>query len=249
VRLLRAGLFNVLFIALTATMGVLALPLLLADRRHAMRAVRFWARWVLALLAGIVGLRYRVTGEQHLPPGGAALIAAKHQSAFDTIVWLSLVPDAAYVLKRELLRIPFYGWFARHIGMIAVDRAAGASAMRGLIRDALAALAAGRQVVIFPEGTRTAPGEARAYQPGIAALYARAARPVVPVATDSGRFWGRRAFLKHRGTITVAIQPPIPPGLDREAFMATLRERIETASAALISDPAKPVDKFGDTGS
>jgi 1-acyl-sn-glycerol-3-phosphate acyltransferase len=249
VRALRAGLFNVLFIGLTVLMGVLALPLLLVDRRHAVRAVRLWARWVLALLAGIVGLSYRVTGAERLPHAGAALIAAKHQSAFDTIVWLALLPDAAYVLKRELLRIPFYGWFARHIGMIAVDRAAGAATMRGLIREALAALAAGRQVVIFPEGTRTAPGETRAYQPGIAALYARAGQPVIPVATDSGRFWGRRAFLKHPGTITVAIEPPIRPGLDRDRFMSTLEDRIETATAALASAPATPVDKPGDWGS
>jgi 1-acyl-sn-glycerol-3-phosphate acyltransferase len=246
-RHLRAGLFNVLFVALTAGMGLVGLPLLLADRRHAMAAVRLWARWVLGMLAGIVGLDFRVTGAEHLPRGGPALIAAKHQSAFDTIVWLVLLPDAAYVLKRELLRIPLYGWFARHIGMIAIDRAAGAAAMRGLIRDSQAALAAGRQVVIFPEGTRTAPGETRAYQPGIAALYARADRPVIPVATDSGRFWGRRAFLKRPGTITVAVLAPIPPGLDRDAFMATLQDRIETASARLGTGVPQPVDKPGDT--
>jgi 1-acyl-sn-glycerol-3-phosphate acyltransferase len=246
-RVLRASLFNTLFFALTAAIGIVALPLLLVERRHAVRLVRVWAGIVLAMLRGIVGLRFVVTGAQHLPRSGPALIAAKHQSAFDTIVWLVLLPDAAYVLKRELLRIPVYGWFSRHIGMIAVDRTAGASAMRGLIRDALAALAAGRQVVIFPEGTRMAPGTERTYQPGIAALYARAALPVIPVATDSGVYWGRRAFLKYPGTITVAIQPPIAPGLGRDAFLATLRARIEPACRALVSTTAESVDKAGET--
>jgi len=247
-RALRAGLFNTLFIAFTVVMGLAALPLLV-ERRYAVRVVRFWARWVLAMLRVVVGLRFVVTGGQHLPRTGPALIAAKHQSAFDTIVWLLLVPDAAYVLKRELLRIPIYGWFARHAGMIAVDRAAGANAMRGLIRDARAALAAGRQVVIFPEGTRVAPGTTLPYQPGIAALYARAGLPVIPVATDSGHFWGRRAFLKHPGTITIAIQPPIAPGLGKDAFLATLRSRIEEPSLALLQDLESLVDKAGEIDS
>lgn len=248
-RALRAGIFNLLFMALTAVMGLVGLPLLLMARRHTMLAPRLWARWVLALLQGIVGLRFVVTGTEHLPQAGPALIAAKHQSTFDTIVWLLLVPDAAYVLKRELLRIPVYGWFARHVGMIAVDRAAGAGAMRGLIRDAQAVLAAGRQVVIFPEGTRTAPGTELPYQPGIAALYARAGLPVIPVATDSGRFWGRRAFLKHPGTITIAIQPPIAPGLGKHAFLTALRASIEEPSRALLEGLARPVDKAGETDS
>ena len=248
-RALRAGIFNLLFMALTAVIGMVGLPLLLLPRRHAVCALRLWARWVLAVLQGIVGLRFVVTGAEHLPLAGSAVIAAKHQSTFDTIVWLLLVPDAAYVLKRELLRIPVYGWFARRAGMIAVDRAAGARAMRGLIRDAQAALVAGRQVVIFPEGTRSAPGAALPYQPGIAALYARTGLPVIPVATDSGRFWGRRAFLKHPGTITIAIQPPIAPGLGKDAFLTALRACIEEPSLALLEGLANPVDKAGETDS
>jgi 1-acyl-sn-glycerol-3-phosphate acyltransferase len=246
---LRAAAFNALFMLLTAAMGIVLLPLLALPRRHAVRALRGWAGAVLALLRGLVGLDVRVTGREHLSAAGAMLVAAKHQSAFDTIVWLTLLPDAAYVLKRELLRIPIYGWFAAHAGMIAVDRGAGASAMRGLLRDAAAALAEGRQVVIFPEGTRTAPGEQATYQPGIAALYARAGLPVIPVATDSGRFWGRRAFMKRPGTITVAIQPPIAPGLDRIAFLDTLRSRIEPASVSLLGGHRTPVDKSGEWGS
>lgn len=244
-RILRALLFNLGFMGLTALMGVLALPLLAMPRRFSVAALRLWARLVLGWLRLSVGLRYRVTGAEHIG-AGAALIAAKHQSAFDTVVWLALLPDAAYVLKRELLSIPVYGWHARRAGMIAVDRAAGAAAMRGLIRDAGAALDSGRQVVIFPEGTRTAPGAEAPYQPGIAALYARAGLPVLPVATDSGRFWGRRAFLKHPGTITIAIQPPIAPGLARAAFIQALRDSIEIPSQALLGLPQGAVDKSGD---
>ncbi len=248
-RRLRALLFNLAFFALAVGMGLACLPALVLPRRAASAVGRLWARASLGLLAGIVGLRWRVTGREHLPDQGPALVAAKHQSAFDTLVWMLLLPDTCYVLKRELLRIPVYGWYLRRAGMIAVDRSAGAGAMRGLIRDSRAALAEGRQVVIFPEGTRTAPGAEAPYQPGIAALYARAGLKVIPVATDSGMFWGRRSFLKQPGTITVAVQPPIAPGLTRAAFLATLQARIEPASRALAGLPPAPVDNPGETGS
>lgn len=246
-RLLRALLFNAAFFMLTGLMSVVCLPVLLLPPRCTMVLARLWARTSLLLLRRIVGLDWRLSGGEHLPAGGPALIVAKHQSAFDTLVWLLLLPDATYVLKRELLHIPLYGWFVRRARMIAVDRKAGARAMRGLIRDGQAALAAGRQIVIFPEGTRTAPGTETAYQPGVAALYARAGVPAVPVATNSGRFWGRRAILKRPGTITVAVQAPIPPGQTREAFLATLRARIEPASRTLAGLPS-PVDKAGEGG-
>jgi 1-acyl-sn-glycerol-3-phosphate acyltransferase len=239
----RALAFNVAFVGMTIGLGVFCLPLLPMPRRASIGVIRAWAQAVLWLMAVLVGLRYRITGAEHMPRAGAALIAAQHQSAFDTIVWLALLPDCAYVLKRELLLIPLYGWYARRAGMISVDRAAGASAMRGLLKDGQAALAAGRQVVIFPEGTRVAPGVEAPYQPGIAALYARAKLPVLPVGTDSGKFWGRRAFLKRPGVITIALAEPIPPGLGREAFLTLLRARIETAPGQ-----PNPVDKSGESG-
>lgn len=243
IAVLRALAFNVAFFGVTIGLGVVGLPLLLLPRRASVAVMRLWARGVLWLLRVLAGLRFRITGAEHMPRAGAALIAAQHQSAFDTIVWLALLPDCAYVLKRELLHIPVYGWYARRGGMIAVDRAAGASAMRGLLKDGQAVLAAGRQVVIFPEGTRVAPGVEAPYQPGIAALYARAKLPVLPVGTDSGKFWGRRAFLKRPGVITMALAPPIPPGLGRDAFLTLLRARIETAL-----DQPNPVDKSGESG-
>lgn len=246
---LRSLLFNLAFFAFTALGTVLLSPALLLPRPVVLRLVRWWARQVLLLLRLLAGISVRVTGQQHLPTAGPALIAAKHQSAFDTVVWLALLPMPAYVLKAELLAIPFYGWFTRRAGMIGIDRGAGAAAMRSLLKGAAAALAAGRQVVIFPQGTRVAaqPGTAasRPYQPGASALYARSGLPVVPVATDSGRCWPRRAFLKRPGTITVAVLPPIPPGLDRAAFEERLSATIEQASDALL---ATPVDNSVGTG-
>jgi len=241
VTLVRSLLFNLAFFAFTAAGAVLLSPALLLRREVSLRLVRWWARQVLMLLRAVGGVSVRVTGREHLPAEGAALIAAKHQSAFDTIIWLALLPRPAYVLKKELLAIPFYGWFTARAGQIGVDRGAGAAAIRSLLRGADAAWEDRRQVVIFPQGTRVParPGTAAAhpYQPGITALYARSRLAVIPVATDSGRFWPRRSFLKHPGTLTVALLPPIPPGLARPAFETRLAEAIEAASDALLPAP------------
>jgi 1-acyl-sn-glycerol-3-phosphate acyltransferase len=154
-------------------MLVLGLPLLLGPRAWMHDYARAWARIVLGLLRILCGVRWRVTGAEHLPREGAALIAAQHQSAFDTLVWHAILPRASYVMKIELLRLPVFGIVARRIGSIGVDRAAGASALRDLIRDGRAAAGRGQQIVIFPEGTRTEFGEARTWQPGVAALAGR----------------------------------------------------------------------------
>lgn len=232
----RSLVFNLLFYGWMALLCVGSLPLLLLPRRWMVGVVRLWARGVMMLLHRIVGLDYRVIGSAR-PAGGPLIIAAKHQSAWDTIVFLVLFDDPAYVIKRELALIPFYGWFARKTGMIAVDRAAGAKALKRLIAAAGPALAARRPIVIFPQGTRTAPGTRRAYLPGVYGLYASTTASLVPVALNSGLFWGRRSFLKRPGTISVEFLPPIAPGLDRRGFMAELERRIETATRALESDP------------
>lgn len=243
---LRSALFNLAFFSLTATIAVAALPTLLMPRRVLLRIARQWAWLVVWLLRAICGIRFRLVGAEHLPPPGSpALIAAKHQSAFDTIIWLGLLPDPAYVLKRELLRIPVYGQLARHAGMIAVDRAAGAGAMRHLLRAGREAAEAGRQIVIFPEGTRVAPGERVPYQPGIAALAGATGLPVIPAAIDSGRCWGRRAFRKQPGVITLAVLPPLPAGLRREALMGRLEAEIEAATDRLART-CEPVDSLVD---
>lgn len=228
---LRSALFNLCFFGLTAGMALLCLPVL-PWQGAVEAALRLWARAVLWLLAAVVGLRVRTVGFEHLPEG-AAILAAKHQSAFDTVFWLTLRPLPAYVLKRELLWIPLYGWFAARAGMIPVDRAGGGPALRRMLRAAQAALSAGRKIVIFPEGTRTAPGESRPWQPGVAALAATGA-PVVPVATDSGRFWGRRSFLKQPGVLSVVVLPPVPAGLPRAEMLRRAQATVEAESLRLL---------------
>lgn len=233
--LLRSALFNAAVFVLTWMVMILGLPLLAAPRQAMLAWLRFWARSVVLLLRLLCGVRVELRGRENIPDGGCVL-AAKHQSAFDTVIWLALVPDAAYVLKRELLSIPLFGWLARKAQMIPVDRAGGGAALRAMLRQAVEAVAEGRQVVIFPEGTRTAPGERVPYQPGVVAIAAATSAPVVPVATDSGRVWGRRAFRKQPGVIRVSVLRPLPPGLNRSALIGALENAIETETAALLAE-------------
>jgi 1-acyl-sn-glycerol-3-phosphate acyltransferase len=236
-------LFNTLFLLWMALLGILTLPMLVLPRSCALAVGRLFAGNVMSLLRLIVGLDYRIVGAEHLK-GGPAIVALKHQSAWDTLILPILLVDPAVVLKRELLWLPFYGWYASKVGNIPIDRGAGAKALRGMVERAKAALAAGRPVVIFPQGTRTAPGTERAYQPGVAALYLQAGVPVVPAALNSGLFWGRRAFAKRPGTVTVEMLPPIPPGLDRKRFMAELEAAIEGATHRLEQEATQmPVEK------
>lgn len=242
--LLRSALFNVVFIGGTALTAVLGIPLLLAPRRVMIAYVRGWAWLMVTSLRVICGVRLEVTGMHHIPPGGA-IIAGKHQSAFDTFVWSMLLQAPVYVLKKELMAIPVWGWLARRCGHVAVDREAGAPALRGMVKATKAALAEGRPVVIFPEGTRSAPGERVPYQPGVAALAMASGAPVVPAATDSGRFWGRRGFHKRPGTMHISVLPPLPAGLPRAAFMKALEEAIETETARLMALPG-PVENLAE---
>jgi 1-acyl-sn-glycerol-3-phosphate acyltransferase len=229
---LRSILFNLLYGIWTAGMHILCLPLLFASRRAVQVAGGIWIDGTLWLLKHVVGIDHRIAGAENLP-AMPAVYAAKHQSAWETLFLSRYLKFPAFVLKRELLSIPLFGWFLKKAGMIAVDRKAGASALRSMARQATETLESGRSILIFPEGTRVAPGQTKTYQPGVAALYTHQKVPVVPVALNSGLFWGRRAFIKKPGTIVVEFLPPIPPGLDRKAFIRDLESRIEGAAAAL----------------
>ena len=232
---LRCGLFNISMFAWTFLILLTLWPSILISRDAMRWSARLWARGIETLLAHLVGLGLRVRGEEHLP-AGPVVLAAKHQSAWDTMVFYLLFDGPVYVLKKELLAVPIAGWYLRRVGMVAVDRRGGASALKAMIAGVEAGLADGRAIVIFPEGTRTAPGERRPYHPGVAALYSRLTVPVVPVALNSGLFWPRRAFLKKPGTITLEFLPPMPAGLGRRAFTAELERRIEDACARLAAD-------------
>jgi 1-acyl-sn-glycerol-3-phosphate acyltransferase len=231
----RALLFNLAFYLWTAVIGLCALPLLLAPRRVVMRFGTMWSAVTLRLLGWIVGLTHEVRGRENLPDG-ACIIAMKHQSAWDTLAMPVIFGDVATVIKRELLFLPLYGWYASRAGSIAVDRSGGAAALKRMLASAKRTVEAGRPIAIFPEGTRTAVGERRPYHPGVAAFYSQLDLPLVPVAVNSGLFWGRRSFLKKPGRIVVEILKPIPPGLPRRAMMEELENRIEAATARLVAE-------------
>lgn len=208
-------------------------PALLMPHRPAMGVVKLWARAVLFGLRWIVGARVEVRGLEHMP-AGPALVAPKHQSMLDIVALLAVMPDACFVLKKELLPLPFFGWFARKTGMIAVDRAGAAKALKDMARQARARLAQGRQIVIFPEGTRTAPGEPGDYKPGVAAIYRDLEGPCWPVATNSGEVWPAHGIKFRPGLVVFEFLEPIPAGLKRATFMTEVETRIETASLALL---------------
>ena len=233
---LRSLAFNVGWYLGSIVIAIVGAPLLLAPRRWVVAWARLWIVFVLWWLRVTCGLSHRVVGHENLP-SGPAIFACKHQSTWETLAFTLLFDDIAIVLKRELLFIPVVGWAMARAGNIAVARGEGASALRGMVRDAKAAIADGRSIVIFPEGTRVAPGDRKPYQVGTAALYRQLGVPVVPMALNSGLFWRRRRWIKRPGVLTLEILPPIPPGLPREAFMETLRDKIEGATARLIENP------------
>jgi 1-acyl-sn-glycerol-3-phosphate acyltransferase len=238
---IRSVLFNVLFYLNLAILLIAALPTLLMPRRAILGMARLWARTTLWMLRVVCRIGVEWRGLEKIPAGGI-LVAAKHHSTWETFALLTLFPDPAYVIKRELLWIPLFGWYARHGGMIPVDRGAGKAALSGMTHGARRALAEGRQIIIFPEGTRRPAGAEPKYKFGVAHLYAEASVPCVPIALNSGLFWPRRRFLRFPGTVRVEILDPIPPGLERNAFFARLQDDIEGATARLIAEgrPGSP---------
>jgi len=230
----RSVAFNILFYLNLVLHVVAAIPTYALPRRAFMAVAKSWGRTSNALLA-VAGIRVELRGVEKIPPG-ALLVAAKHQSVWETFTLLTLFDDPAYVFKRELLWIPVFGWYAWKSRMIPVDRRARGGAISAMVARARAELARGRQIIIFPEGTRTAPGAPPAYRHGIVQLYTAAGVPCLPVALNSGLYWPRRRFLRYPGTIVLEVLDPIPPGLGRQEFAATLEREIETATARLIAE-------------
>lgn len=233
----RSVLFLVLALLWTVLTMLLYLPLLLLPRRAIQKAAAFWSQGVMVLARVCCGLRWRAVGREHLSEG-AAVIACKHQSAWETLAFHVLLDDPVFVLKRELLWVPLIGWYLRKAGCIAIDRAAGFRAIKLMLPAVDRALARGSQVIVFPEGTRIPVGQRRPYHPGIAAIYARARAPVLPAALNSGLFWGRRRLLKRPGVITLQLLAPMRPGMERKAFMRELETRIEETTAYLCEHTA-----------
>jgi len=242
---MRAVLFTTLFYGWTTLAGLLVLPLLLGPPPPLLAYSRFWVRGTLWLLRVTVGLSHRVVGVENIP-AGPALFAIKHQSAWETLAINLIIRNPAIVLKRELTWIPIFGWFLIRTGQIAIDRSGGMSALRGMVKAAHAALADGRSIVIYPEGTRVAPGAREPYHPGIAALHGALDVPVVPVAVNSGVFWPHHMLGLRPGVITIEFLPAQPADLSRHDFVQTLETAIENAcdrlhrEAVSTTDPSQP---------
>jgi 1-acyl-sn-glycerol-3-phosphate acyltransferase len=233
--IIRSVLFNVLFYLNMIVLMCLALPTLVLPRGAILAVVRFWARsnhWLLRIVCGIT---FELRGLERIPPG-PLLIAAKHQSLWETFALVPLFADPAFILKRELMWLPFFGWFARKAQMIPVDRGARSAALAAIAVRAKIELARNRQIVIFPEGTRRPPGAAPSYKYGVVHLYAESGVACLPVALNSGLFWPRRSLRRYPGTIVAEFLEPIAPGLDKQVFFERLQQTIETATARLIEE-------------
>ncbi len=230
--------FIVWMYGLMAILGIVFAPTLLGPRSWTRAALRFYLALVFGGLRMLCGIRYEVRGREHMPEGGA-LIASKHQSMFETLAFWAILPDPAIILKKELAFLPVFGWYAMKLKNIKVDRSAGAKALRDMLKQARDRAGEGRQVVIFPQGTRLEPGQADTYKPGVAGLYSAMKAPCIPVALNSGLYWPAHGLVRRPGTIVVEFLPAIEPGLPRDAFMAELETRIETASSALLAETGK----------
>jgi len=231
---LRSLTFNVAFIVWTALMCVGLLWMLLLPRDRMMAVVRWYLGSIAWMERTILGLRFEVRGRENLPRSGSYILAAKHQSAWETMKLHLIVHDPAIVLKRELTWIPTWGWYAKKSRMIAVDRGARGRALTSLIENSKPVRDEGRPIVIFPQGTRVAPGAYRNYRIGVGVLYEQLGIPIVPMALNAGLYWPRRSFIKRPGTIVVEILPPIPAGLQRHEAMIELENRLEAATDRLV---------------
>jgi len=233
--LVRSLLFNALFYLNTALWLTIALPTFFLPYRGIIAVAKTWGRCNLVLLRLVAGIDYEIRGREKMPRG-PIIAAAKHQSAWETFALLWLFDDPTFIIKRELQWIPIFGWLTIKGRMVPVDRGAGSKAMSMMTERARIELARGRQLVIFPEGTRRAAGAEPRYKYGVAQLYAAEGVPCVPIALNSGLFWPRRSILRYPGTILVEVLDPIPPGLDKDVFFARLQDDIETATARLLAE-------------
>jgi 1-acyl-sn-glycerol-3-phosphate acyltransferase len=237
---IRSIVFNALFYANLTVHMIVALPTLLLPRQILHAFVRSYALTGLWLLRVVCGTKVEWRGVEKLPKT-ACIIACKHQSAWETLSLYTVICDPTYILKRELMWLPFYGWYAWKTGLIPVDRSAGMAALSRMTRAAQRELKRGRQIVIFPEGTRQAPGAAPDYKPGAVFLYSKADVPCVPMALNSGLYWPRRSTRRVPGTIIVEALDPIPPGLDRRTFTAKLENVLEAATARLVDEGRRAI--------
>jgi 1-acyl-sn-glycerol-3-phosphate acyltransferase len=230
---LRSLVFNVLFYAVFVVLAILALPTLLMPLRALMTIARWWAKATLFLMRVICNIKVEFRGVEKIP-NGPLVVVAKHQSFWETIALPPFFDHPIFILKRQLMYIPVFGQFLVKYGMISIDRTAGVKALLDMTRRARAAVRSGRQLVIFPEGTRRPPGAPPDYKTGFAQIYSACGVPCLPIALNSGLFWPRRTFMRYPGTLVVEFLDPLPPGLPKDEFIPHIRDTIEEATTRIV---------------
>jgi 1-acyl-sn-glycerol-3-phosphate acyltransferase len=214
---------------------IVALPTIVLPRSFMLGVLRRYARSSLWLLRVVCGVSVEWRGREKIPEG-ACIVACKHQSFWETFALFEILRDPTYVLKRELMWLPLFGWLATKARMIPIDRGSHTKALASMVAAARREAARGRQIVIFPEGTRRPPGAKPRYLPGVAFLYSELGLPCVPIALNSGLFWPRRSLRRYPGTVLVEVLDPIPPGLEKREFLSRLQNATEEATARLVAE-------------
>lgn len=234
----RSLIFNGLFYGWTFLCAVVFLPVLLFPRSFVLKVAKFWIYGVVWMCEHILGLHIKIVGKEKFP-ASPVIFAAKHQSTWETLIFHYFLNDPSIVLKRDLVWIPFFGWYLKKLQMVSLSRSKknGVRDLKNLLKEADQAIAQGRPIVIFPEGTRAKPGQKSTYHSGIASLYLHLKIPVIPIAHNAGLYWPRRGFLKYSGCITLEFLDPIQPGFSRQEFMRILENKIESKTNELIHKP------------
>jgi 1-acyl-sn-glycerol-3-phosphate acyltransferase len=230
---LRSLLFNVLFYAVLVFWAIVALPTFLMPPRAMLTIAGWWAISTLFLMRVICNIKVEFRGVEKIPKG-PLVIASKHQSFWETFTLLRFFDRPIFILKRQLIYIPVFGQFLTKTGMIAIDRSAGVKALLDMTRRARDAVRSGCQLVIFPEGTRRAPGAPPDYKTGFAQIYSACGVQCLPVALNSGLFWPRRTFMRYPGTLVVEFLDPLPPGLPKDEYITRVRNAIEEATTRIV---------------
>ena len=226
--IIRSLLFNLFLYSWTSFIAILFLPFLLLTNQILLTKIvgNIWAYGLKYGLLYICKIKVEVRGKENLPER-PFIVASKHQSALETIMFYTVFSDIVFILKKELLFLPIYGIYLARMGMITIDRKGGASSIKKMLKDAKKALNLGRTLIIYPEGTRGRVGEKIPYKPGVAAIYLHTHKMVVPLALNSGEFWPKGSFLKYPGTCVFEIKPPLPANLPKDEFMERLEQAIE----------------------
>ena len=232
---LRSLVFNVLFYTVLVCLAIVALPTFALPPRAMLTVAKWWAKATLFLMHVVCNIEVEFRGVEKIPTG-PLVIVAKHQSFWETFVLPGFFNRPIFILKRQLMQIPVFGQFLVKTGMIAIDRKAGVKALLDMTRRAREAVRGGGQLVIFPEGTRRAPGAPPNYKTGFAQIYSSCGVQCLPIALNSGLFWPRRNFMRYPGTLVVEFLDPLPPGLSRDEFINRIRDAIEGATDRIVKD-------------